>query len=180
MLIQLSTCTEKPPSTWATAPHYGEAESSAHQHPQRQWPVTDQHVRRRLPIQVQINTSDGQLLAHRPPTNPVRHLRPGLESDGHLSASETSTGMRERVSEVGARKGQDSSGECACVCACARKENVCVCVCMGRMCVCVRDMGNTMGRTLAGSMRVCMRVHAGRVCVCACAWGECVCVRVCV
>ena len=41
MLIQLSTCTEKPPRTWATAPHYGEAESSAHQHPQRQWPVTD-------------------------------------------------------------------------------------------------------------------------------------------
>ena len=54
------------------------------------------------------------------------HLRPGLESDGYLSASETSTGTREQVSEVGECKGQDSSGECVCVC-------VCVCVC--RVCV---------------------------------------------
>ena len=52
--------------------------------------------------------------------NPVMHLRSALESDGHLSASETSMGTREQVSEVGACEGQDSRWECVCVRVCVR------------------------------------------------------------
>ena len=77
------------------------------------------------------------------------HLRPGLESDGYLSASETSTGMREQVSEVGECKGQDSSGECVCVC-------VCMCVCVS-MCVCP---------VCVKLLQSCLCVYVCGVCMC--------------
>ena len=83
---------------------------------------------------MQINTSNDQLLAHRSPIYPLMHLRPGLESDGYLSASETSTGMREQVSEVGNAKGRTLAGS-VCVCVCVYVY-VCVCVYVCVSCVC--------------------------------------------
>ena len=80
------------------------------------------------------------------------HLRPGLESDGYLSASETSTGMREQVSEVGNAKGRTLAGSvCVCVCVCMC---MCVCVCMCVCPVCIK------------LLQSCLCVYVCGVCMC--------------